>query len=92
VPNLCLSDFVAPESLGIKDYIGAFVVTAEIDEESLKRYKGDDYSIIMIRILGDRIAEAAAELIHEKIRKEYWGYAPHEDLTADELFKLSTGE
>jgi 5-methyltetrahydrofolate--homocysteine methyltransferase len=73
--------------LGIKDYIGAFVVTAEIDEESLKRYKGDDYSIIMIRILGDRIAEAAAELIHEKIRKEYWGYAPHEDLTADELFK-----
>jgi 5-methyltetrahydrofolate--homocysteine methyltransferase len=87
VPNLCLSDFVAPESLGIKDYIGAFVVTAEIDEESLKRYKGDDYSIIMIRILGDRIAEAAAELIHEKIRKEYWGYAPHEDLTADELFK-----
>jgi len=87
IPNLCLSDFVAPESSGIKDNIGAFVVTADINEESLKRYKGDDYSIIMIRILGDRIAEAAAELIHEKIRKEYWGYAPDENLSADDLFK-----
>jgi 5-methyltetrahydrofolate--homocysteine methyltransferase len=87
VPNLCLSDFIAPESSGIKDNIGAFVVTAEINEESLKRYKGDDYSIIMIRILGDRIAEAAAELIHEKIRKEYWGYAPDENLSGDDLFK-----
>jgi 5-methyltetrahydrofolate--homocysteine methyltransferase len=87
IPNLCLSDFIAPESSGIKDNIGAFVVTADIDEGSLKRYKGDDYSIIMIRILGDRLAEAAAELIHEKIRKEFWGYAPEENLTADELFK-----
>ena len=87
IPNLCLSDFIAPELSGIKDYIGAFVVTAEIHEEALKRYKGDDYSIIMIRILGDRIAEAAAELIHEKIRKEYWGYAPDENFSADELFK-----
>ena len=87
IPNLCLSDFIAPESSGIKDNIGAFVVTAEIDEESLKRYNGDDYSIIMIRILGDRIAEAAAELIHEKVRKEYWGYAPDENLNSDELFK-----
>jgi 5-methyltetrahydrofolate--homocysteine methyltransferase len=87
VPNLCLSDFIAPESSGIKDYLGAFVVTADIYEEQLKRYKGDDYSIIMIRILGDRIAEAAAELIHEKIRKEYWGYAKDENLSPDDLFK-----
>jgi 5-methyltetrahydrofolate--homocysteine methyltransferase len=87
IPNLCLSDFIAPESSGIKDNIGAFVVSAEINEEALKRYKGDDYSIIMIRILGDRIAEAAAELIHERIRKEYWGYSPDENLSADNLFK-----
>jgi 5-methyltetrahydrofolate--homocysteine methyltransferase len=88
IPNLCLSDYIAPESSGIKDNIGAFVVTADIDEELLMRYKGDDYAIIMIRILADRIAEAAAELIHEKIRKEYWGYAPDENLSADELFKV----
>jgi 5-methyltetrahydrofolate--homocysteine methyltransferase len=88
IPNLCLSDFIAPESSGIEDNIGAFVVTADIDEQLLKRYKGDDYAIIMIRILSDRIAEAAAELIHEKIRKEYWGYSPEENLSADELFRL----
>jgi 5-methyltetrahydrofolate--homocysteine methyltransferase len=87
VPNLCLSDFIAPESSGLKDNLGAFVVTADIDEEKLKRYKGDDYSIIMVRILGDRIAEAAAELIHEKIRKEYWGFAADENLTTDDLLK-----
>lgn len=87
IPNLSLSDFIAPESSGKKDHIGAFVVAADIDEVQLKRYKGDDYSIIMIRILGDRLAEAAAELIHEKVRKEFWGYAPEENLAADELFK-----
>lgn len=87
IPNLCLSDFIAPESSRISDYMGAFVVTSEIHEESLKRYQNDDYAIIMIRILGDRIAEAAAELIHEKTRKEYWGYASDENLSADELFR-----
>jgi 5-methyltetrahydrofolate--homocysteine methyltransferase len=86
--NLSLSDFIAPESAGIKDNIGAFAVTADINEEMLKRYKGDDYAIIMIRILGDRIAEAAAELLHEKIRKVHWGYAPEENLSAEELFKI----
>jgi len=84
---LSLSDFIAPASSGIKDNIGAFVVTADIDEDALKKYKGDDYSIIMIRILGDRIAEAAAEFIHEKTRKEYWGYAPDENLSVDDLLK-----
>jgi 5-methyltetrahydrofolate--homocysteine methyltransferase len=88
IPNLSLSDFIAPESSGIKDNIGAFVVTADVNEGLLKRYKGDDYAIIMIRILGDRIAEAAAELLHENIRKEHWGYAPDENLSAEELFKI----
>ena len=87
IPNLSLSDFIAPVSSGIKDNIGAFVVTADINEDALKKYKGDDYSIIMIRILGDRIAEAAAELIHEKTRKEFWGFSPDENLIADDLFK-----
>ncbi len=87
VHNLCLSDFIAPEASGVKDNIGAFAVSAEINEDTLKRYKGDDYSIIMVRILGDRIAEACAELIHEMIRKDYWGYSPEEHLTMDELFK-----
>jgi 5-methyltetrahydrofolate--homocysteine methyltransferase len=87
IPNLCLSDFIAPESSGIKDNIGAFVVSADIDEKLLNRYVNDDYAIIMIRILGDRIAEAAAEFIHEKIRREYWGYASDENLAAEDLFK-----
>jgi 5-methyltetrahydrofolate--homocysteine methyltransferase len=88
IPNLSLSDFIAPESAGTKDYIGSFVVTADVDEESLKRYKKDDYAIIMIRILGDRIAEAAAEFLHERIRKVHWGYSPDENLSAAELFKI----
>jgi 5-methyltetrahydrofolate--homocysteine methyltransferase len=85
---LSLSDFIAPESSGIKDNIGAFVVTADVNEKTLKRYKGDDYAIIMIRILGDRIAEAAAEFLHEKIRKVHWGYATDENLSVEELFKI----
>lgn len=87
VPNLCLSDYIAPESSGIRDYIGAFVVTADIDESNMAPYKADDYANIMIRILSDRIAEAAAELMHEKIRKEYWGYSPEENHTAEDLFR-----
>ena len=75
VPNLSLSDYIAPGTSGLTDYIGAFVVTADIDNESFDKYKDDDYATIMIRILSDRLAEAAAEWLHEKIRKEYWGYA-----------------
>jgi 5-methyltetrahydrofolate--homocysteine methyltransferase len=86
-PNLCLSDYIAPVASGLKDFIGAFVVTADIDESKMLSYKSDDYANIMIRILGDRIAEAAAELLHEKIRKEFWGFSPDEKLTAVELFK-----
>ncbi|MFN8211484.1 MAG: methionine synthase [Bacteroidales bacterium] len=85
--NLCLADYIAPASSGREDYIGAFAVTADIDETKLKDYQDDDYAIFMIRILGDRIAEAAAELVHEKIRKEYWGFAPGENLSSEELFR-----
>jgi 5-methyltetrahydrofolate--homocysteine methyltransferase len=87
IPNLCLSDYIAPSSSGITDHIGAFVVTADINESKMAGYKADDYANIMIRILGDRIAEAAAELLHEKIRKEYWGYSPDENLSAEDLFR-----
>ncbi len=88
IPNLCLADFIAPASAGLKDHIGLFVVTADLDEKALKKYVEDDFAIIMIRILSDRLAEAAAEYLHEKIRREYWGYAQDEDLTPDEMFRL----
>jgi 5-methyltetrahydrofolate--homocysteine methyltransferase len=84
-PNLCLADFIAPASSGLKDNMGLFVVTADINNEVFKEYKEDDYATIMIRILSDRLAEAAAEWLHEKIRKEYWGYAKEEDLIIEEL-------
>jgi len=88
VPNLCLSDYIAPESSGLTDHIGAFVVTADIDKDAFGRYKDDDYATIMIRILSDRLAEAAAEWIHEKIRREYWGYSAEEKMDIDSLLKL----
>jgi 5-methyltetrahydrofolate--homocysteine methyltransferase len=88
VPNLSLSDYIAPESEGQTDWIGAFVVTAPINSKEFDKYKDDDYATIMIRILSDRLAEAATEWLHEKIRKEYWGYGKQENLTADELLKL----
>jgi 5-methyltetrahydrofolate--homocysteine methyltransferase len=88
IPNLSLSDYIAPESTGINDWIGAFVVTADIDKEAFEVYKNDDYALIMIRILSDRLAEAAAEWLHEKIRREYWGYAKQENLSVDDVLKL----
>ncbi len=88
VPNLSLSDYIAPESSGLTDYIGAFVVTAALDNEKMKDYKDDDYASIMIKILSDRYAEAAAEWLHERVRKEYWGYAAQEDLTMEEILKV----
>jgi 5-methyltetrahydrofolate--homocysteine methyltransferase len=87
-PNLCLSDFIAPKESGIKDYIGAFATTAGIgiEERIIKFGKDhDDYNSIMIKALADRLAEAFTELIHEKVRKEFWGYVPQEVLTLDEL-------
>jgi 5-methyltetrahydrofolate--homocysteine methyltransferase len=88
VNNLCLSDYIVNEALGIEDFIGAFVVTAHIDKQKYEKYKEDDYSSIMIRILSDRIAEAAAEWLHERVRKEYWGYAQNEDISIDDMLKI----
>jgi 5-methyltetrahydrofolate--homocysteine methyltransferase len=88
IPNLSLSDFIAPQTTGLTDYFGAFVVTADIDGKKFSQYKEDDYASIMIRILSDRLAEAAAEWLHEKIRKEYWGYAAGEDLTIEEILTV----
>ena len=87
VPNLSLSDFIAPETTGLTDNIGAFVVTAALDNVALGRYKDDDYATIMIRILSNRLAEAIAEWLHEKIRREYWGYAVQENFQIEELLK-----
>lgn len=87
-PNLALSDFVAPHDSGKADYIGGFVVTAGIEEVAIaKRFEraNDDYNAILVKALADRIAEAFAERLHEKVRKEYWGYAPEEAYEPDEL-------
>ncbi len=87
-PNLALSDFVAPHDSGKADYIGGFVVTAGIEEVAIaKRFEraNDDYNAILVKALADRIAEAFAERLHEKVRKEYWGYAPEEAYAPDEL-------
>ena len=88
VPNLSLSDFIAPGSSGLTDYIGLFVVTADIGNDAYSKYKEDDYASIMIRILSDRLAEAAAEWLHEKIRKEYWGYAKDENLSIEKMLAV----
>jgi 5-methyltetrahydrofolate--homocysteine methyltransferase len=86
--NVALADFVAPRSSGIADYVGAFIVTAGIGEDEIaKRFRGanDDYSSIMVKALADRLAEAFAEHLHAKVRRELWGYAPDETLTPRQL-------
>jgi 5-methyltetrahydrofolate--homocysteine methyltransferase len=88
VPNLSLADYIAPESTGLNDWIGAFVVTADIDWEKFDKFRDDDYATIMIRILSDRLAEAAAEWLHEKIRRDYWAYAKDEKLSVEDVLKL----
>lgn len=90
LPNFCLSDFIAPTETGKKDYLGMFAVTAGVGIEALiERYKKDhdDYSEIMVKALADRLAEAFAELMHERVRKEYWGYVRDEKLTEEQLIK-----
>ncbi|MCW9014680.1 MAG: methionine synthase [Gammaproteobacteria bacterium] len=82
-PNYCLTDFVAPKDTAIKDYMGAFAVTAGIGiEEHVARFEKDhdDYHAIMLKVLADRLAEAFAELMHKRVRKEFWGYASDEQL------------
>ena len=86
LPNFCLSDFVSPEPG--KDYFGMFAVTAGLGIEKLiEKYQAahDDYSDIMVKALADRLAEAFAECLHEKVRKEIWGYASDERLTNEQL-------
>ncbi len=92
VPNISLADFIAPVASKKKDYIGGFVVTTGHGiEEHIARFEADhdDYNSIMIKALADRLAEAFAELMHEKVRKEYWGYASQEALSNEQLIKES---
>ncbi|MFQ5568490.1 MAG: methionine synthase [Rhodothermales bacterium] len=87
-PNRALADFVAPKETGIADYVGAFAVTAgEGIEQLITAFERDhdDYHAIMVKALADRLAEAFAERLHERIRTEFWGYAQDEHLTNDEL-------
>jgi 5-methyltetrahydrofolate--homocysteine methyltransferase len=87
-PHLCLADFIAPESAGVADYIGAFAVTAGDGVERWAKTfedEGDDYRAIMVKALGDRFAEAFAERLHERVRKEFWGYAADENLSNAQL-------
>jgi 5-methyltetrahydrofolate--homocysteine methyltransferase len=87
-PQHCLSDYVAPASTDIEDYIGAFAVTAGIGiDEHVERFEKnhDDYSAIILKALADRLAEAAAEYLHERVRREHWAYAPDEALSNEDL-------
>jgi 5-methyltetrahydrofolate--homocysteine methyltransferase len=89
-PNLALADFVAPVGSGVEDWIGAFAVTAghgldELVAEFERRH--DDYNAILAKALADRLAEAFAERLHERVRREFWGYAPHEALPNDDLIR-----
>ncbi|NCW36361.1 MAG: methionine synthase, partial [Methylophilaceae bacterium] len=89
-PNQCLSDFIAPKSSNIKDYIGIFAVTSGLGMEKYEetfKDKNDDYSSIMFKALADRLAEAFAEYMHERVRKDLWGYAADENLDKASLIK-----
>ena len=91
-PNQCLADFIAPKSSGITDYIGLFAVTSGIGiEKHEQRFEeaNDDYSSIMLKALADRFAEAFAEYLHERVRKDLWGYASDEKLATTELIAES---
>jgi 5-methyltetrahydrofolate--homocysteine methyltransferase len=89
-PNLCLADFVAPQQTGLADYVGTFAVTAGHGLEELCTHferQHDDYNSIMAKALADRLAEAFAERLHERVRREFWGYAPEEALSHAELIR-----
>ncbi|EGR7966474.1 methionine synthase [Vibrio vulnificus] len=88
--NYCLSDYVAPKESGKNDWIGAFAVTGGVNERELAdqfKVQGDDYNAIMIQAVADRLAEAFAEYLHERVRKEIWGYAADENLSNEELIR-----
>ena len=89
-PNLSLSDYITPVDSGINDYIGAFAVTTGVGiEKKIREFENqnDDYSSIMLKAVADRLAEAFAELMHQKVRKEIWGYDDSENLTNEKLIK-----
>jgi len=88
-PNMSLTDFIAPKETGIQDHIGAFAVTIDGIEPHLKRFteQHDDYNKITLQALADRLAEAFAEMLHQKTRKEYWGYVKDENLSNEELIQ-----
>ncbi|HLP98095.1 MAG TPA: methionine synthase [Sideroxyarcus sp.] len=88
IPNYCLADYIAPKASGVKDYIGGFAVTAGIGiEKKMKEFEkaNDDYSAIMLQALADRLAEAFAEHLHLRVRREFWGYAADERLDNESL-------
>ncbi|VAW14419.1 5-methyltetrahydrofolate--homocysteine methyltransferase [hydrothermal vent metagenome] len=87
-PYYAMADFIAPKDSGVKDYIGGFIVTAGLGAEELaKQYENDhdDYSSIMIKAIADRMAEAFAELLHKRLRREFWGYAVDEDIPMEKM-------
>ena len=87
-PNQCLADFIAPKDSGIADYIGMFAVTAGLGiEKHLKRFEEthDDFNSIMLKSLADRLAEAFAEYLHERVRTDFWAYAANEKLSNEEM-------
>ena len=87
-PNIALADFVAPADSGKPDYVGGFVVTAGMEENAVaERFEriNDDYSSILVKALADRFAEAFAEALHERVRKEFWGYATDERFKPEDL-------
>jgi 5-methyltetrahydrofolate--homocysteine methyltransferase len=89
-PNYCLADFVAPAESGVADYVGAFAVTAGHDiEKRLDAFaaRHDDYSGILLKALADRLAEAFAERMHQRVRREFWAYAPDEHLSNQQLIE-----
>jgi len=86
--NVALADFIAPRASGLADYVGAFMVTAGLGEDEVaERFKqaNDDYSAIMVKALADRLAEAFAERLHQRVRTEFWAYATDEGLTNADL-------
>ncbi|MDA3860608.1 MAG: methionine synthase [Melioribacteraceae bacterium] len=88
--NIALSDFVAPKESGVSDYVGLFAVTTGVGiEKMIEKYQSesDDYNVIMVKALADRLAEAFAELLHKKIRTELWGYSPDETLSNVEVLE-----
>jgi len=85
----CLADYIAPKTSGLQDYLGGFIVTAGLGAKEYAaalKDQGDDYSALMVQLLADRLAEAFAELLHQRVRKDYWGYAADENLSLEDLY------